>query len=319
MSNRQIIRFLLDLFGLELSFGTIQNCKIESARALAPVEEQLVDQLLSTELMHADEISHPEGASLLWLWVFISANTALYLVGRRSKEIFQNLLESGQITFNGWLMSDGYKVYRDYPNRLRCWAHIMRKATGLSECYTPGSRTAGERVLQILDQLIHAIYQAREGPNQGKLSIKQTYQALLDELYALAQKMSTSGHEKTRQLGVELLNDWDAFFRVLDNPCWPLTNNKAERALRHWVILRRITYGTGSEQGSRALALFASVITTCRLRAHSPLLFIRDVVQARRDGLEAPALPAVGQRLRQGSDRLRRHCGRCFGLFYPFT
>ena len=65
---------------------------------------------------------------------------------------------------------------------------------------------------------------------------------------------------------------------VLARPACPLTNNEAERALRHWVILRRISFGTRTEQGSRALALFASIIGTCRLRDQSPLLFIRDVV-----------------------------------------
>jgi hypothetical protein len=31
---------------------------------------------------------------------------------------------------------------------------------------------------------------------------------------------------------------------VLDHPELPLTNNAAERALRHWVIARRLSYGT---------------------------------------------------------------------------
>ncbi len=291
LSNRQIKRFLDDLLSLELSVGSIQNCMIESARALAPVEEQLVNELLSTDLMHADETSHPEGTLSLWLWVFINAKTAVFLIGGRHKEMFHNLLESGQIAFNGWLMSDGYGVYRDYAKRLRCWAHIRRKAIGLSECYTQASRAYGEHVLDIMEVLMQAIYQAREGPDKGTASIRDTHQSSLNELYALARIMAQSSHEKTRQLGVELLNDWQAFFRILDTPCWPLTNNEAERALRHWVILRRITYGTRSEQGSRALALFASVITTCRLRGCSPLLFVRDVIKARRDGFEVPMLP----------------------------
>ena len=66
--------------------------------------------------------------------------------------------------------------------------------------------------------------------------------------------MALSTHDKTRALGREFLNDWDAIFRILEYPAWPLTNNEAERALRHWVILRKITYGTRSPQGSRALA-----------------------------------------------------------------
>ena len=76
-------------------------------------------------------------------------------------------------------------------------------------------------------------------------------------------------------------------------PAWPLTNNEAERALRHWVILRKITQGTRSEQGSRALALFASVFATCRLRNSSPLLYIRDVIKMRRQGNDVPKLPQI--------------------------
>ncbi|WP_420825661.1 IS66 family transposase [Thiocystis minor] len=69
---------------------------------------------------------------------------------------------------------------------------------------------------------------------------------------------------------VELWNDWDAIFRVLENPQWPLTNNDAERALRHWAIARRIMMGTLSEAGSRAFTLLASVIDTCRKRGYVP-------------------------------------------------
>jgi hypothetical protein len=92
---------------------------------------------------------------------------------------------------------------------------------------------------------------------------------------------------------VEFLNDWEAIFRVLEYPAWPLTNNEAERALRHWVIMRKFTQGTYSKQGSRALALFASIFVTCRLRNSSPLLYIRGVVKMRRQGHDIPKLPQI--------------------------
>ena len=59
------------------------------------------------------------------------------------------------------------------------------------------------------------------------------------------------------------------------------------------MILRRITQGTRFEQGSRALALFASVIETCRLRENSPLLYMRDVIKLRRQGEDVPQLPLI--------------------------
>jgi len=293
LTRRKVVLFLGDLLGVSLSLGSIQNCMIESARALAPVEEELINDLLNESLLHADETSHKEAGALLWLWVFITASTALFLIGYRTKEIFTNLLAATASPFDGWLMTDGYQTYRRYPKRLRCWAHLIRKACGLCDSYTESVRSYGQQVNDHLDRLMGAIYKAREGPDEGKVSIVDAHHESLEQLSALCEKMVESSHKKTHELGVEFLNDWEAIFRILDYPVWPLTNNEAERALRHWVILRRITQGTRSEQGSRALALFASVIETCRLRDSSPLLFIRDVITLRREGKDVPKLPAI--------------------------
>jgi len=292
VSRRRLKLFLHDILGLELSVGSIQNCLLESARALEPIEEQLILDVLSDPLIHADETSHPEAGKLLWLWVFITMNTALFLVGRRTKTIFTDLIESVEKPFMGWLMSDGYRVYRSHLKRLRCWAHLERKARGVSECFIATSKDQGEQMLAILKHLMDAVYEAREGPNKGAVSILRHHQSELQRLRELCETMGESTHKKTRELGREFLNDWDAIFRILEHPAWPLTNNEAERALRHWVVLRRITQGTRSAQGSRTLALFASVIETCRLRDHSPILYIRDVIALRRRGEDVPGLPA---------------------------
>ncbi|MEA3411617.1 MAG: IS66 family transposase, partial [Pseudomonadota bacterium] len=67
---------------------------------------------------------------------------------------------------------------------------------------------------------------------------------------------------------------------------------EAERALRHWVILRRISYGTRTPVGSRAFALLASVIDTCRKRKASPWPYLAQVIACGRRGQEVPSLPA---------------------------
>ena len=292
VTRSKVKRFLEDVLGLELSIGTLQNCIVESARALAPVEAQLIEDLCKESLMHADETSHNEAGTKLWLWVFITSSTALFLVGYRTKEIFVNLLDA-LTGFDGHLMTDGYSLYRAYLKRLRCWAHLLRKAKGLCDSYTLTSQAYGRQVQAILNDLIDAVYLAREGLDGGTVSISAHHQGTLGNLRKVCEAMSASSHKKTHELGQEFLNDWEAIFRVLEYPAWPLTNNEAERALRHWVILRKITQGTRSEQGSRALALFASVFITCRLRNSSPLLYIRDVINMRRQGHDAPKLPQV--------------------------
>jgi transposase len=61
-------------------------------------------------------------------------------------------------------------------------------------------------------------------------------------------------------LAKEILNDWDAVVAAVNNPDLPLTNNEAERALRHAVIARRISYGTRTTEGSIAYSCLLSVI-----------------------------------------------------------
>jgi hypothetical protein len=99
---------------------------------------------------------------------------------------------------------------------------------------------------------------------------------------------------KTHALAVEFLNDWEAVFAVLENPLWPLTNNEAERALRHWVILRQISHGTRTPRGSRPFALLASAIDTCRRRGHSPRECLQTSITRRRQGLALLPLPVQG-------------------------
>jgi hypothetical protein len=61
-----------------------------------------------------------------------------------------------------------------------------------------------------------------------------------------------------------------------------ITNNAAEQALRHWVIARRISQGTHSEAGTRAFALLASVIETCRKRSAPSWTYIASALAAAR-------------------------------------
>jgi len=286
MSRARVQEFLHDWLGLELSIGTLQRCIEEAARAAAPVEDQLVAEIVCSDLLHADETPHKEHGQPLWLWVFVTSATVLFLVGYRSREILDNLLGE---SYGGWLMSDGYRNYRTYKNRLRCWAHLLRKAKGLEDSLNRDARDFGKETTQLMDTLMGAIYRAREGPASN---LTPQYRGHLNAYRAACERAQALGHEKTRSLAVEFLNDWEAIFRVLENPHWPLTNNEAERALRHWVILRRISYGTRTPVGSRTFALLASLIDTCRKRNVSPWPYLAEVIACGRRGQPAPLLPA---------------------------
>ena len=284
LSRPRIQEFLSEWLGITLSLGCINQCIHEGGRAVAPLEDALVAEIQQSDLLHADETGWQENGQLKWLWVLRTATVTLYLIGRRNWDVIAASLNG----FQGWLMSDGYGQYRYYAKRVRCLAHILRKARGLAESCHPQAAEFGQQVLKTVDRLIHGVPQARGDPTRNLLD---EYQGDLAQLRTLCEQHRDHAHEKTRQLARELRNDWQAIWRVLEYPTLPITNNPAEQSLRHWVIARKISHGTRTPEGSRAYALLASVIDTCRQRGLSPWPYLAEVIAARRQGNAAPPIP----------------------------
>ncbi|MBT7308115.1 MAG: IS66 family transposase [Gammaproteobacteria bacterium] len=292
LSRPRVREFLLDWLHLELSTGVINQCVHEAGRAVEPVEEEIISVVQQSGLLHADETSWKESGQPLWLWVLLCSTATLYITGRRTRRTIQKIIFSGD--FKGWLMSDGYHVYRDYDRRLRCLTHLERKGQGLKESLEPHAVIFGATVVQFLKRVTDIVYQARDGADPPQ--IKVLFLQHMDELeafWAQCDRYGDSEHKKTRELAREFMYDWDAIWAVLDDPLMPLTNNDAERALRHWVIYRKISYGTRNPQGSRVFCLLSSVIDTCRQRHASPWKFIAEVVKKSRLNQVIPSLPEV--------------------------
>ncbi len=284
LSRPRIREFLQDWLGITLSLGCIDQCIAESGRATAPLEEELIAEIQRSELLHADETGWKESGKTVWLWVLRTATVTLYMIGRRSWDVIADIMEQ----FAGWLMSDGYGQYRKYGKRLRCLAHIIRKTRGLAESCQPEAAEFGKEVLETLSLFINGIYEARGDPT---IELLERFSQELAQLKERCQQYREHDHDKTKKLARELLNDWDAIWKVLEHPELPITNNIAERSLRHWVIARKISYGTRTKQGSHAYTALASVIDTCRQRGISPWPYIAEVIVERRKGNPAPPLP----------------------------
>lgn len=285
--SRARIRELLDeLFGITLSIGVIDQTLREAGRACAPLEDVLVGEVQKAALVHADETGWPESGVLLWLWVLVSASTVLYFIGARTREMLRNALGDD---FGGVLMADGYTVYRAWPDRLRCWAHLLRKARGLEESTDGRVSGVGGEMLAILTKLVGAVLSARESPPPEALTALHAQD--IRRLRELCERHRDDGHKKLRELAGEFLNDWEVILRPVSEPDLPLTNNPAESALRPMVIARNISHGTRCASGSRAYALLASVIETCRLRKASSWHYLAEVIRAARLGASLPTLP----------------------------
>lgn len=279
MSRSKIWEFLLCWLGTSLSVGTIDKCIREAGIACFPVVDQLIEELQKEDKVHMDETPWHEKGKLRWLWVAISMTVAVFHVGTRKKEELLKLITSA---FIGWLIADGYGAYLSYERRQRCLAHLIRKAIALTGAVDEKAQKMGDWFLRELRGLIKAM--AEEGENG-----KRTCSPILARLKKACNLGSLEDHPKLRALAREILRDWDAVVAFVKNPGLPATNNEGERALRHAVISRRISFGTRTPEGTQAYTALLSVIETCRLRGIDPWAYMAQAIALGRKGqLPAP-------------------------------
>jgi transposase len=280
-SRRRIREFLLSWFGVALSVGSLDRCLREVGVACEPIVEELLHEVRAAGVLHADETPWFQGALGRWLWVVLTATTAVFHIGSRRHEEIRDLLGDAIL---GWLVTDGYGAYRDYARRQRCLAHLIRKGLALAGGLNPDGVRFGEWLVRELRNLIRAVADDKDH------TILNPIQARLKRACKLHRDHDT---EKIRQLAREILNDWAAIVAFVGNPLLPPTNNEAERALRHAVIARRLSFGTRTEEGSAAYAAKLSVVETCRRRGIDPWAYIADTLARARNGVTHQPLPAA--------------------------
>jgi len=124
---------LNDWVGVSLSVGTIDKCIREVGIASSPVVEELIEELQSAEVIHLDETPWYEKGKYRWLWVAITSTIAVFHIGSRRKEELLHLITDA---FVGWLVTDGYAAYSDYPKRQHCLPGFLTRLQkiGVKNC-----------------------------------------------------------------------------------------------------------------------------------------------------------------------------------------
>ena len=261
LSHTKIKEFLGDWLGFELGSASINRCVHEFGLASEPVVDDLLKEVQVAQLAHVDETPWYQAGVLCWLWVVATATAVVYHIGSRGKNELAELITDA---FTGFLITDGYGAYRSFLNRQRCLAHLIRKAVALEKGFFRVGSAFGHDLARDLRALIHDV---AEGGHDDRIKRLRT------RIKWSCQCNQWEVEEKVRALAREILNDWDAVMAFVDNPWLPATNNEAERALRHAVIARYISFGTRTDEGSRFYAASLSVIDTCRKRGADPWAF----------------------------------------------
>jgi transposase len=261
--------YLATLHGVQLSEGAIADLRHGLAGQVQPFTERLQEQVRGSAIVHADETGWRENGQNGYAWVFSTpgAEAICYYHFDRSRgqQVVEKVLGE---TFQGVLGSDFYGGYNGYrgPHQ-RCWVHLLRDLHDLKEEHRD------EDPVQDWAQAIRALYDraqtfVRSGES-GQEERQRLYVTLWREVGQLGLRYARAEHP-CRALAKRLLRHQDELFQFVRVAGLAADNNLAERSLRPLVVVRKISGGTRSGQGSQTRMTLASVFATLKARGLNP-------------------------------------------------
>ena len=289
VSRRDTSELARELFGVELSTGSVDGIVHRAGEALAGPYTQLEQRIKSASVVNIDETGWKTAGERRTLWGALSSQTAVFRIapGRHAFEAKTLLGEH----FAGIVCSDRWRGYDylDPGQRQLCWAHLLRDLTAHSEGMAD-QQQFGAAGLAIAHELFAAWDSYRQDGDRARLQAETA--PLEDRLRALLEQAArTSPRTKYhRQFAKNLLKRWPALWTFTHTDRVEPTNNHAERGLRGAVIYRKLSLGSQSEQGERTIERLLSASVTCRLRKQSLFAYLTDVLTARIRGDPIPML-----------------------------
>lgn len=293
LSRDQVRQTLVEIFAIPASTGAIDNAIMRMSAILADPWAELREAIRAADVVHADETTWRLAGAQQYLWVAASALVACFRIDpTRSQQAAKALLGED---FGGFVVSDRYAGYHflDVLQQQLCWCHVIRQLIEVSQ----RSGAAGRRGKQLVT-LARAVIAAHrsylsDGHDPDWLSARLA--PLRAQIRVLLEQCAAAKHERTARFAAGLLEEYEALWTFCDVGDLQIdpTNNAAERAVRHAVLMRKIQGGTQSDRGSRWIERIQSVRETCRLQQRPVLAWLTHAATAAHLGLPVPTLLPV--------------------------
>ena len=263
----------LGLKGMKTS--TLSHLMGTLAAMLEPLQEKILIEILSHDVIHCDETTWPiqiKEQDDGYMWITSNKFGSYYCFEpTRSGRVMTELLKD----YKGTSVTDGYGGYnrlRAFPNITQafCWAHVRRKFFDLEPVYTEA-----REVLDLIDELFRVDRQSKNDDDllQRRKSLSQP---VLEKIYEwLKDQHPKARGESGPQGAIEYtLKLWDGLIKFIDNPRIALSNNEAERTVRHAVMGRKNYYGSRTHNGADTAATYFTIVESCKKSELDPRTYI---------------------------------------------
>ncbi len=288
LSKRTTQQLLDDLFGLQVSVGTISHLEAATTEAVAAPVEEAHTFVQAQSSAHLDETGWREGRQRAWLWVAATTWVTVFLVRlSRGGQVARDLLGEA---FHGILVTDRWSAYNWYPVRWRqlCWAHLLRDIEAMIE-RGGGSQEIGEALKHQAHQMFHWWHRVHDG-TLSRSSFRSYMSSVRREVERLLEAGTTCGVPKTEGMCREILKLRQALWTFVHLAGVEPTNNTAERAIRPGVLWRKGSFGTHSAQGSRFVESMMTIVATLKQQQRNVLEYLTAACEAALRNEPAPSL-----------------------------
>ena len=281
--------------GIQLSRQTMSNWLIKAAEDwLEPLYDAIREIICACQVLHADETTlqvlhepgkRPQSKSYMWLYRTSGDSHHPFVLydyqPDRRKERPKNFLQG----FKGYLHTDGYDGYHDLPSDIvivGCWAHVRRKWDEALKAL-PEKDRAGSNVLRgkrYCDQLFELERQFSNLIPEKRFEERlRLSKPVLDEFFAWADVLKAVPKSG---LGVAVhytLSQRKYLENYLLDGRLELSNNRAERSIKPFVIDRKNFLFANTPRGARASAIMFSLIETAKENGLNPHAYLTYVFQ----------------------------------------
>jgi transposase len=276
LAKREAIQLIKELYGVDMSTGSITNIEERTSIALDPIYQRIYHFVIESSFCkHFDETGWRDSGKRHFAWIASCGHAAFYRIDReRSSAAFHRLIKKCPKNFSA--VTDRYAVYNSIGTHQYCLAHLIREFKKYAE--RDGlDKEIGEALVRELKSVCHKHGEYRE----GKIMLQQRNQQLgrhKRKVQTCLEDGMANGSDQLYRLSENLLDDFDKLWAFTKSAEMEPTNNMAERDLRKLVIWRKKSYGTRSPRGQRFVERITTVAQTARKRGRDVLGLIQEAL-----------------------------------------
>ena len=274
ISFKRLQEIFSECYGLHVNFEEIHNFKRMMALYYQRTYKQVLSNLLTGNLIHADETNVNFQIGKGYIWVLANMHNVVYVYRpNRDGDWLQELLRG----FTGVLVSDFFSAYDSVPcEQQKCLVHLIRDMNQDLLC-SPYDQEYKSIVAQfgvLLRGIIDTI--DRYGLKRYHL---HKHEADVDRFYLKLDGQSFKS-DLASEYWQRLVKYREKLFTFLRHDNVPWNNNNAEHAFRPFANYRNTSDGMMTETGLRDYLVLLSIYQTCKYRGIS---FLRFLVSQERD------------------------------------